>query len=162
MRLLFWLLIGLSLMSSPVVGGPSDACLVCGGPPGSATREVVVHGRTVPLCDHSGCEDDVRRDPERHLAQLGARAALFSDEMDFHPRPSWTAFALGVAALAGVLALAAVAHRRLPATGLTRIPSTLAPVACPACGDQGHPAASACARCRAALTPSAASEVDRA
>lgn len=160
MRLWVWLLIGLSL-APPASGGPSDACLVCGGPPGSATREVLVHGRTVPLCDHSGCEDDVRRDPARHLAPLGARSALFSDEVDFRPRPSWTAFALGLAALAGVLALAAAAHRRMPG-GLDRTPSTPVPVTCPSCGAESHPSAPACARCRGALKPDEPREVDRA
>ena len=152
------------------VAAPNDACLICDGAPGTATREVVIHGRVVPLCDHPSCEAEVRRDPKHHLAPLSPRSALFRGEMDFERRPAWTAFALGLAALAAVVALAVVTHRRLSASapdgegppGLARIPSTPSPVRCASCAAENHPSAVACTRCHAALQPSAQSEVGRA
>ena len=46
--------------------------------------------------------------------------------------------------------------------GLVKVPSTSAPVLCPACGNANHPSAKTCAACNAALTPLVSSEVSRA
>lgn len=64
-----------------------------------------------------------------------------------------------------VLAVVAVAvagpagdgARVLP-SGLAKIPSTRAPVPCPGCGAENHPAAEACTSCGASLVPAVAPE----
>jgi len=48
--------------------------------------------------------------------------------------------------------------RTLPA-GLAKIPSTRAPLPCPRCGAENHPAASTCTTCGASLSPAVAAEI---
>jgi hypothetical protein len=45
--------------------------------------------------------------------------------------------------------------------GLVKVPTTYAPVPCPACGNTNHPAAARCAACGAALEPKLQSDVVR-
>lgn len=46
--------------------------------------------------------------------------------------------------------------------GLTKVPTTRAPVSCPQCGHSNHPAARACAACGTSLTPTVEPESVRA
>lgn len=52
-------------------------------------------------------------------------------------------------------------HGQVP-RGLVKVPETVAPVPCPACGEVNHPTARRCLRCGKELTPSQQSEVTRA
>jgi hypothetical protein len=45
--------------------------------------------------------------------------------------------------------------------GLTKVPATHAPLACPNCGNTNHPAAAHCSRCHSSLTPKLESETAR-
>ncbi|MDH3252197.1 MAG: zinc finger Ran-binding domain-containing protein [Ignavibacteria bacterium] len=45
--------------------------------------------------------------------------------------------------------------------GLVKVPTTSAPVPCPACGSMNHPSASKCAGCRTDLHPAVKSEVSK-
>lgn len=75
-------------------------------------------------------------------------------------RPAWPWFFAGL--LMNVLALAALLTRGrgdassrldgVPA-GLRKVPTTRAPIACPGCQSQLHPAAKLCSRCGAELSP---------
>ena len=52
-------------------------------------------------------------------------------------------------------------HGQVPG-GLVKVPETLAPSPCPACGEVNHPTARKCLRCGKELDPSQQSEVTRA
>lgn len=54
-----------------------------------------------------------------------------------------------------------VARGEVP-SGLTKVPVTSSPVACPQCGNTNHPAASRCSVCHASLAPELKSEAARA
>lgn len=54
----------------------------------------------------------------------------------------------------------AVQQGEIP-SGLVRVPSTSAPVPCPACGNTNHPSARQCAGCGTTLEPRMQSEVER-
>jgi hypothetical protein len=78
--------------------------------------------------------------------------------------PAWGWFFAGLAA--NVLAVGAVLTRArragvAAAPGLTKIPITHAPVACSACDEPHHPAASACASCGHDLVPTVEPETAR-
>lgn len=83
-------------------------------------------------------------------------------------RPAWAWFFAGlffnlpalIALLVGSRGEAAAVPAGVPG-GLRKVPTTRAPIACPSCGSEIHPAARRCSRCGAALAPLVEAETEK-
>ncbi|MCZ6653262.1 MAG: hypothetical protein O7D91_09580, partial [Planctomycetota bacterium] len=71
---------------------------------------------------------------------------------------------VNIGALAALLCMHKSRDFAAPAgipAGLCKVPTTYAPVYCPGCGAENHPATGACSDCGAAMQPSVTAETDR-
>jgi hypothetical protein len=81
-------------------------------------------------------------------------------------RPAWVWFFGGLFFNLPALIALLVSSRgaALPAAapgGLRKVPTTRAPIGCPSCGAEVHPAAGRCSRCGAKLSPLVAAETEK-
>jgi hypothetical protein len=169
--------------------GNGEQCLVCRkAVRDDPLVELRFKGRTFYV--RADMLDEFLRDPPRYFLSLEAHGGLFDEVAvtDVEERAGWGWFYFGLYALAGLVAAAAcgtlavgrarpawfwffaglffnllalVALLSSPRGGVAALPVTRAPIACPGCGSEIHPAAKRCSACGAPLVPRVEAETVR-
>jgi len=173
-------------IEGPFQAKDGETCIVCNSKLDSTDLAFVVDGQRVGIA--RGMEDEFLSNPLKYLTALRPEgqfsgrstgsmrnvyfwggvfvlAGLLFGGACAHMalakgRSGWRWFFLGFFFSApACLALAVKENGPAVPTGLSKIPATRDPVACPGCGAANHPAAAKCSDCGATLEPSAPSEV---
>lgn len=171
-----------------------EICMVCNKPVGQGDLTYLVKGQRVPV-HRSACDGQLRANPTAVLAQLRPRGAFLGAETE-QPGLASRWFVFGLYVLIGLCFGALCAHSALhsgqnpvvwflvglafnvlgyavlrsrprlafpaPAgipAGFGKIPATRTPATCAKCGAAIHPSAASCPDCGADQQPTAISEV---